>query len=228
MSIIATYRESALHAALKMWYGRPTDSVEQAVDGYIIDLVRGKLLIEIQTGNFAALKPKLLALLPHHALRLVYPVAEQKWIVRETAVGQPISRRKSPQHGQWQDVFRELVHLPPTLLTHANLSLELLLTQQEEVWRDDGQGSWRHKGWSRAGRRLLSVTAQATYATHTDLLRLLPPDLPHPFTNRELAQALNSRLRLAQQMTYTLCRCGLLARAGKQERASRFVVAAHT
>ncbi len=221
---LSTYRESPLHAALKAWYGRPEDNVEQPVDGYIIDLVRGNLLIEIQTGNFAALKPKLLALLPSHALRLVYPVVEQKWIVRETAVGETIGRRKSSQRGLWQDVFRELVHLPPALLTHANLSLELLLTHQEEVWRDDGQGSWRRKGWSRTERRLLGVTAQTTYATHADLLSLLPPNLPDLFTNSQLSQALKCRLRLAQQMTYTLCRCGLLARAGKQGRASCFVI----
>ncbi|MCB8991067.1 MAG: hypothetical protein H6664_07020 [Ardenticatenaceae bacterium] len=194
---------------------------EQPVDGSIIDIVRGDLLIEIQTGNFSAIKAKLAKLLPAHPIRLVYPIAQEKWIVRETAVGQPISRRKSPKRGQLHDVFAELVRIPH-LLPHPNLTLELLLTQQEEIWRDDGKGSWRRKGWSIHDRRLLQVLHSATFTTPADLLTLLPTNLPSPFTNRELATAMHGRMRLAQQITYTLRQCHLLTITGKQGNAHMF------
>ena len=58
-SAIGTLRERPLHASLKRWYARPGDRVEVAVDGYVVDLVRGDLLIEIQTRGFATLRPKL-------------------------------------------------------------------------------------------------------------------------------------------------------------------------
>ena len=36
-----------LHASLKAWYAEAGDRFEVAVDGYVIDLVRDDLLIEI-------------------------------------------------------------------------------------------------------------------------------------------------------------------------------------
>ena len=79
---IGTYQEKSLHAALKDWHAAPGDKTEQPVDGYVVDLVRGEELIEIQTRNFAAIKRKLAALLERHAVRLVHPIPARKWIVR--------------------------------------------------------------------------------------------------------------------------------------------------
>ncbi len=44
--------ERGLHAELKEWLRRPGDLVEGTVWGYRADIIRGDLLIEIQTGNF--------------------------------------------------------------------------------------------------------------------------------------------------------------------------------
>lgn len=215
---IGTLAETSLHAALKGWYGRSGDQFEVSVNGYVIDIVRGTDLIEIQTGNFAALKNKLTRLLPDYRITVVYPVAAEKWVVRETAVGDLVGRRKSPKRGQLLDIFSELVYIPH-LLAHPNLQLDVLLTQQEEIRRDDGRGSWRRQGWSIYDRRLLAVTTQETFATPAALLSLLPTALPDPFTNRDLALAINGRTRLAQKITYTLHKCDILSRVGKQGNA---------
>ena len=71
---IGTYQEKSLHAALKDWYASPGDLTEHPVDGYVVDLVRGNELIEIQTRNFAAIKRKLSQLLEEHPVRLVHPI----------------------------------------------------------------------------------------------------------------------------------------------------------
>jgi hypothetical protein len=126
------------------------------VDGYYIDIVHGGLLIEIQTGNFTALKRKLARLLVNHRVCVVYPIAQERWVRRITAEGQQISRRKSPKKGRIEELFVELVRLPH-LVSHPNFSLKALLIQEEVIWRDDGQGSWRRKGWSVADRLLLDV-----------------------------------------------------------------------
>lgn len=215
---IGTLQEKSLHAALKAWAQQPGDACEVRVDGYVIDLVRDDTLIEIQTGNFTALKRKFGALLPHYPIRLLYPIPQEKWIVRETAVGDPISRRKSPKRGQLLDSFSELVRIPH-LLTHPNLTVELLLTQQEEVWRDDGQGSWRRKGWSVADHRLLDVVTVHRFQQAGDWLTLLPAALSTPFTTADLAKAAKIRRHLAQRVAYTLRRADLLAQVGKQGNA---------
>jgi hypothetical protein len=56
---IGVLNEKPLHAALKQWYAQPGDGLEVTVDGFVIDIVRGHQLIEIQTGHFAAIKKKL-------------------------------------------------------------------------------------------------------------------------------------------------------------------------
>lgn len=224
MTHIGLLAEKSLHASLKQWYGRDGDLFEQPVAGYVVDIVRGQQLIEIQTANFANLKKKLGQLLPQHPVHLLYPVASDKWIVRQTAVGQPISRRKSPKHGQVWHLFNQLVYIPH-LLTHPNLSVGVLLTQQEEIWRDDGQGSWRRGHWSLHDRLLLTVTQQLSFTHPADFLPLLPPDLPRPFTNQQLAQALHIPPQLAQRMTYTLRHCQLLSVVGKAGRSQLHALA---
>ena len=112
-STIGTLRETSLHAALKAWYARPGDEVEASVESYQIDLRRGPQLIEIQTRNFAALKHKLTRLVERHPVRLVHPIAQEKWIVRLKRDGvAPVSRRKSPRRGRVESLFIELVSFP--------------------------------------------------------------------------------------------------------------------
>ena len=81
MSAIGILNEKPLHAALKEWYARPGDQFEVSIDGYVVDIVRDALLIEIQTGNFSSIKRKVHALAALHPLRLVFPIAREKWIV---------------------------------------------------------------------------------------------------------------------------------------------------
>jgi hypothetical protein len=225
MNEIGTLAEKSLHAGIKAWYGRSTDQFEVQLDGFVIDIVRGEQLIEIQTRHFGAMKRKLGRLLDHHPVLLLHPIAQEKWIVRETAVGAPISRRKSPKKGQALDLFSELMRIPH-LLPHPNLVVGALLTRQEEVWRDDGQGSWRRKGWSLHDHRLLEVVGLHTFATPAELLTLLPPTLPQPFTNRHLAQLSKIQPNLAQRISYTLARCGVVEQVGKEGRSNLYRVVA--
>ncbi|MFC2032380.1 hypothetical protein ACFLUS_03325 [Chloroflexota bacterium] len=59
---ISVLNEKPLHAALKEWYTLPDDRFEEIVDGFIIDIIRCNLLVEIQTRHFTAIKQKLIKL----------------------------------------------------------------------------------------------------------------------------------------------------------------------
>lgn len=216
---IGTLAEKSLHADLKEWLSQEGDQFEVTVDGFVIDVVRDEQLLEIQTANFTAMKRKLGKLLDQHPVQLYYPVAAQKWIVRQTAVGETISRRKSPKRGQPLDIFKELIRIPH-LLSHPNLTLGVLLTQQEEILRDDGRGSWRRKRWSIYDRRLLTVDEAQLFHKPEEFLRLLPPSLPSEFTNKQLAKTARITTNLAQRITYTLSRCDVLAVTGKRGNAN--------
>lgn len=229
---IGTLSERSLHAALKQWYARPGDEIEVPCDGYFVDIVRGDWLIEIQTRNFFALKRKLGKLLENHRLRLVHPIAAEKWIVRVAADGETVlSRRRSPKRGAFEDIFDELVNIPQ-LLAHPNFSLELLLVNREEIRRVHGgkrikprRSRWL-KDWEPHDHKLLEVVGQRVIESPSDLLAFLPSNLSDPFTNRDLASALNKPYHLAQQMTYCLRRLELVSIVGKQERSLLYAMSA--
>jgi hypothetical protein len=216
---IGTLQEKSLHASLKRWYARPGDRLEVPVEGYLVDIVRGELLIEIQTRNFSAIKRKLLNLTNSHPVRLVHPIAQEKWILRMQEAGEtPGERRKSPRRGRLEHLFVELVRFP-SLLAHPNFTLEVLLTREEEIRVNDGRGAWRRKGWSIADRRLVEVVDRFVLDSPQAFLELLPPTLPQPFTSRELARARRIPAYLAQKMAYCLREMGVIQVTGKRGRS---------
>ncbi len=220
---ISTFNEKPLHAALKAWFARPGDGFEVQVDGFIIDIVRDDLLIEIQTTSLASLKRKLSSLLKDHRVRLVYPIPREKWIVKLAEDGESsASRRKSPKKGKIEDLFGELVSFPK-LLAHPNFSLEVLLIQEEEIRRYDGRRGWRRRGWVIQERRLLQVVDRRRFGAPADLGELLPLDLGEPFTTSDLARAIARPRRLAQRMAYCLREMGEIEAAGKQGNAILYV-----
>jgi hypothetical protein len=213
---IGTLKEKPLHAALKRWYARPGDLIEAPVDGCIIDIVRGRQLIEIQTGSFAKIKGKLTRLVQTHPVRLVCPVASDKWIVKLAQDGCGIlSRRKSPKHGSYEHVFHSLVSFPG-LPSDPNLSVEVLLIQEDELRRYEEGLAWRRRGWVTQERRLIEVRDRRLFRTAADFAALLPANLPTPFTTADLASAMARPRRLAQRMAYCLREMGVLEPTGKR------------
>jgi hypothetical protein len=220
---IGTLNEKPLHAALKEWYAKPGDRFEVSVDGFVIDIVRGDLLVEIQTANFSAIKRKLTKLTAHHPVRLVYPIAQEKWIVKLAKNGNgQLSRRKSPKRGTLEHVFGELVRFPH-LLSNPNFSLDVLLIQEEEGRRYDGKRGWRRKGWVTHERRLLQVVDNRLFETPADVAALLPSDLVEPFTTSDLAAAIAKPRWLAQKMAYCLREMDAITADGKRGNAILYI-----
>jgi hypothetical protein len=220
-------QESSLHAALKNYYTLPGDQQEVPVGGYLIDVLSGDMLIEIQTGNFSAMKSKLPALLEQHPVLLVHPIAVEKWIVRLGENGKTIeSRRKSPRRGKAVDVFWEMVRIPH-LINHPNFALEVLLVRAEELRRNDGKGSWRRGGWSIADHRLLEVVDRIRFRSADDFRKLLPAGLEQPFTTRQLAKALGIRVNQAGKMVYCLRSMNVLIQTGKLSRSYLYMEILH-
>ena len=215
--------EYSLHSEIKDWYSILGDEIESKVEDFKVDILRDKLLIEIQTGNFSAVKKKLNKLLLNNKVRLVYPIAKLKWIVNVSGSGEFVSRRKSPKKGRLIDLFYELVYTP-CLVKEKNFSLEVLLIEEEEYRCDDGAGSWRRKGVSVKDRRLLNVFDRITFEDDRDFLELLPKKLDGYFTNKILALKLGISVRLAQKITYCLRKMGAISIAGKKGKELLFQV----
>jgi hypothetical protein len=213
--------ECSLHLEIKQVYSLPGDQFEVKLGNYIVDLLRGNLVIEVQTKNFSALKEKLQVLTENQRVRLVYPLPERKWITHVTKDHIVLNTRKSPRKGRITDVFSELVMIPQ-LIGEENFSLEVLLIDEEEVRCDDGRGSWRRRGVSVKDRKLLKVNNQILFQKKTDYLKILPENLNEVFSNRELAKAAKISLRTARQITYCLKKGSVIRLAGKKGREHKF------
>lgn len=215
--------EYSLHSEIIDWYSVSGDEFEVKMDGFIIDILRDNLLIEIQTRNFSAIKKKLIKLLLNDQVRLVFPIAKLKWIVHISKSGEFVRKRRSPKKGKLTDLFYELVHLPH-LIGNNNFSLEVLLIEEEELRCHDGKGSWRRRGVSVKDRKLLNVFNRVIFENNRDFLSFLPDDMVRPFTNRILATKLGVSIRLAQKITYCLRRMDVLSIAGKKKKELLFEV----
>ena len=223
MSRIGLLNEKPLHASLKQWYARPGDRFEVPVDGFVIDIVRDDLLIEIQTRNFASINSKLCKLTRSYEVRLVYPVVQEKWIVRSATSGGTAVRRKSPKRGRLEDLFWELVSIPQ-LLSNPNFSLEVLMISEEELRRYEGKRRWRRKGWVVEGRRLVEVLDRRLFGVSSDWLTFVPDGL-QSFTTKDLATLADTRRDLAQKMAYCLRHTKMIELIGRQGRANLYRVA---
>ena len=221
-STFSISNEGQLHAAVKALYAESGGQLELPVDGFVIDVVRDDLLIEVQTANFASIKRKLESLVTDHRLLLVFPIVYERWIIQlPEDPGATPKRRKSPVRGSPLAVFPELVSFPH-LLRHENFSLDLLFTQEEEIRRRDARRGWRRHGWVTEERRLLGVVERRTFSTTADFAVLLPANLEPSFTVSDLAAALGRSRALAQKMAYCLKKMGVIEVIGKRGRASLY------
>ena len=223
---VGVLNEGPLHASLKEWYRRPGDVVEQPLEGFVIDLVRSGMLIEIQTGGFSSMRRKFDHLLDRHPVLLVHPVATEKHIVKLDDEGGVVSRRKSPRRGAAVDVCSELVSFP-SLLSHPNFTLEVVLASEEEVLREDSAKGWRRGGWVVEERRLVEVVNRVLFEFPQDLLQLVPPDMADSFTTADLDTALGRPRRLAQELAYCLSTSDAIESIGRDRRGVLYRAPSH-
>jgi hypothetical protein len=221
--VIGELREGPLHRELKGLLAAPGDAFEVKVGGYVIDLVRqdGEL-VEIQTGSFSPLRAKLDALLDQHRIRIVHPIPAERRILRVDEDGLLLSTRPSPKRPTAATIFEGLVSFP-TLLSHPNLTIEVLLCREDHVRKPApvrGRRYLRDPG----ERRLTQILERIELASAGDAGRLIP-ELREPFTTKELAKAMRVPLPLAQKAAHCLRALEVLQPAGKRGNAPLHVTA---
>ncbi|MET0770089.1 MAG: hypothetical protein ABW081_09255 [Solirubrobacteraceae bacterium] len=218
MPTIGVLGEGPLHAAVKALLAEPGDRLEVPVGRFVIDLVRADgELVEVQTGGFGALGAKLDALLDEHRMRIVYPVAAERRIVRVDEHGEVLGARRSPKRATAVAVFDKLVSFP-SLLTHPNLTIEVLLLSEDHI-RGPAPTTTRRRTRDPGQRRLVDVLDRVTLRTTGDILAVLPALPPEPFSTSELATVLGCGTVLAQRTVYCLRAIGIVQPAGKRGRA---------
>ena len=200
---------------MKSEYKGKNDKTEQKLEGYIIDIVRKTGLVEIQTKHFLKIKSKLRKLLDKHKIKLVYNIPSIKWIIKVDENDNIISRRKSTKKGNLFHLFDELIYLVD-IISNPNFSLEIVITEEEEIRRDDGKGSWRRKGISIIDRKLHRIIEKIKMDKKGDYLKILPGSIKEPFSTKDIACELGISIYLARKILYFYKKVNIIKYIGKK------------
>ena len=211
--------ETSLHRQLKELYAPDASLQEVQIDGYRIDAVADGRLIEIQFSSLGAIRPKIRTLLKTHDVLVVKPLAARKYLIkRNRKQGKIVSKRYSPKRETVYNLFDDLVHFVD-LFPHPRLTLEVVLTEQEEHRVTVRKRRARSKDYRTVDRTLRSVQDRLELRTISDLLALLPHNLPEPFSTEDIARLAEIPRWLAQKMAYCLRKTGAATIAGKRGNA---------
>lgn len=213
--------ETSLHRQLKEHYAADAAAQEVACDGYRIDAMRGRQLIEIQHGSLAAIRDKVATLLERHRVTVVKPIVARKQLVKlNRRGGKVVESRLSPKRGSVLDLFDELVYFT-RVFPHQRLTLEAALVEIEEV-RYPGHGRRRRRrqrDFQIEDQRLVRMLEVMRFRTLADLRRLLPRQLPATFHTGHLSECLQIERWVAQRIAYCLRETGAIRPVGKQGNA---------
>lgn len=212
---IGTLQEKTIHSVLKNYYAPHLAMHEQKVAGYVADIFTGQHIIEIQTRQFQRLNKKLEAFLPLYDVTVVYPVAHTKWLSWiDPETGEVTKKRKSPKTGHIYQICRELYRIKP-YLTHPHLHFIICLLEVEEYkmlngWsHDKKRGATRHDGFP------TRLVEEVTLNHLADFVKLLPSDLPTPFTSKDYHKLTKLPINHASTALNVLYSMGLIERVGK-------------
>lgn len=215
---IGTYKEKTLHAILKDYYAPDKSMQEISVDGYVADIYTGQEIIEIQTANFNEMRAKLNCFLPNYPVTVVYPIARIKylsWI--DEATGECSKPRKSPVKGSVYRAFVELYKIK-SILSQENLCLCFPLLEVEEYRLLNGWSQDKKKGSCRYDRIPRALLDEIRLEKPEDYLRLIPENLPEPFTALEFGKAVGEKKQIAGIVLHVLNYLNVLERCENRGR----------
>ena len=184
--MINTYNESDLHKSLKELFCPKNGKTEQPLLGSICDILCDTgSVIEIQTSNLSALRVKLEKFLPSHKVLIIYPIAVDAYIHVINQDGSTKHRRKSPKHGSFFQIFRELSGLYH-LIDNKNLSFKLVYMSCEVIKTDTGPKKKRSYRPGIINKKLIKIHCTEDYKNMKDICKKTLDLLPEEFTNQDI------------------------------------------
>lgn len=215
--------ESTLHQQLKRLYAGAEQENEISVDGFRIDAIVDRRLIEIQCSSLGAIRDKVRTLCRRHDVTVVKPVIARKRIVRHARRRGPVvSQRWSPRRETVLSLFDDLVHFT-SAFPHDRLLLQVIAVEVQEHRVPRRRRRWRQPDYRIADRELLTVVERRDFRSPADFAALLP-ELPDPFTTADVAAAADISAWLARKAAYFLRETGAWTAVGKRGNARLYTV----
>ncbi|MFT5303125.1 MAG: hypothetical protein ACI87E_003809 [Mariniblastus sp.] len=214
--------ETTLHRQLKNEFCDPGAQIEVKLGRYIIDVVCGERLIEIQRSSLSSIRDKIGELLQQgYTVEVVKPLVVRKRLIKLSGKGgNEVDRRWSPTRGTILDLFDELIYFT-NVFPHPNLTLIAPMIQIEEV-RYPGRGRRRRRrkdDFVIQDRHIVELEDACFFRTVHDLHALLPKELPETFDTKHLSKALKIPRHQAQKINYVMRKTGAVIEVGRQGNA---------
>ena len=224
---IGTLSEKTLHAVLKAYYEPDEDKHEVALDGYYADIFNEHGVIEIQPRQLNKLRDKLSVFLNDYNVRVVYPMAYEKylsWIDPES--GAVSSRRKSPKRCTMYDAIFELYKIKP-FLKNPNLSVTVLMMDMEEYKLLNGWSYDKKRGAERFDRIPVGIRKIVKLDCPQDYMQFVPDGLESGFTSADFASAAHIDRGTASDVLGMLNYMEQVRRVGKKGNAFIYDIVEH-
>ncbi len=216
---IGTLGEKTLHAVLKEFYAPDKNMQEISIGRYVADIYTGSDIMEIQTGHFDNLRRKLDCFLPDYPVTVIYPVPRIKYLIWvDVETGECSKPRKSNVKGSVYRAFYELYKIKK-YLSNPNLRLRFPYLELEEHRLLDGWSRDKKKGSHRYDRIPKALLGEVRIESLSDYGRLIPPDLPEPFTAAEFGKTVGERKETAAKVLHILNYLKVIERCENKGRA---------
>ena len=215
----SVYAERAVHKTFKLYLEPRAELHERPYLGSVADILNESGAIEVQTGSFAPLLPKLRKFLKEGRVTLVHPFAihtAHRWLNPETGeISEPSSRgtSRSPY-----SVGRELYRIRE-LIGNEDLTVRIIAFDAEEYRRLDGRDKSHKRGATLLAKLPLRIVGYIDLCSPEDYRVFLPDSLPTQFTRREYLRAIKSRSRYDGVNLKLLEHLGMISLVGKRGRA---------
>lgn len=224
---IGTLSEKTLHAVLKRYLEPHTENHEVKIGSYVADIVGENGIIEIQTGSFTPLRPKLECLLDYADVTVVYPMAAVKriaWADPET--GEITASRISPKKMKPCDAFFELIRIKYTL-DNPHMKLKLMMLELTELRFAGKDPRNRARGSQRIDRIPSKLIDEIDLSSPQDYDYFIPKGLPGVFGIKDFAAHAGVSYDAAQRALNVLCYLERVAPCGKLGRIKQFTKTTH-
>lgn len=218
--IIGTLNEKGIHRQIKQLLEDDKTKQEVRICGYIADIVNDNGIFEIQSAHFDKLRDKLEVYLDNTNLdiTIVYPIQSLKHILwMDPLTHSIISQSKSTKKPSPLDIFKELYKIIDIIDT-TRIHFKLVLIQSEEYKLLDGYGPNRKNKATKLNNKLIKILSVIDLDSYKDLIKLLPSNLPLPFTTGDIYRLTKADSKAAS-LTCTVCnRLGLIKRGKRKGR----------
>ncbi len=235
---IGTMGEKRLHKTLKYYFcgdetkheirvaksdetsDREPMSGASGKGGYIADAIDGENIIEIQTGSFYPLKPKIKFYLEStdNKITVVHPIAEKKHVIWiDPQCGEISKRNRSPKKGRLSDALPELYWLSEHL-KNERLSFKIVLLEIDEYRILNGWSHDRKKGADKYDKIPMKLCDIVEINSENLKETLVPQGLSDCFVSNEFSKLTGLKGR---KLSYSLKLLSLLGLIEKGERGAK-------